>query len=86
MVKPLVDEAIVLADKGYHGAGDHVRTPHKGKNKPESQNTANRAHAKLRNWTAMSRLSESGLSARPGQRPDLRRTRCIETGRTRLSH
>jgi hypothetical protein len=39
---------IVLADKGYAGAGNHVRTPHKGRNKPESQKAANRAHAKLR--------------------------------------
>ena len=39
---------IVLADKGYHGAGKHIRTPYKGRNKPESQKTANRAHAKLR--------------------------------------
>ncbi len=39
---------VVLADKGYHGAGDHIRTPYKGKNKPESQKAANRAHAKLR--------------------------------------
>jgi hypothetical protein len=39
---------IVLADKGYHGAGDHIRTPYKGKSKPESQKAANRAHAKLR--------------------------------------
>jgi DDE superfamily endonuclease/Helix-turn-helix of DDE superfamily endonuclease len=39
---------IVLADKGYHGAGDHVRIPCKGRSKPESQKVANRAHAKLR--------------------------------------
>ena len=39
---------IVLADKGYHGAGEHIRTPYKGKDKPESQKAANRAHAKLR--------------------------------------
>jgi len=39
---------VVLADKGYRGAGDHVRTPYKGRNKPESQKAANRAHAKLR--------------------------------------
>src|SRR6516165_7704108 len=39
---------VVLADKGYHGAGDHIRTPYKGKNKPESQKAANRAHARLR--------------------------------------
>jgi len=39
---------IVLADKGYTGADDHIRTPYKGKNKPASQKAANRAHAKLR--------------------------------------
>jgi hypothetical protein len=39
---------IVLADKGYHGGGDHIHTPYKGRNKPESQKAANRAHAKLR--------------------------------------
>ncbi|MFG1977907.1 transposase family protein [Nonomuraea fuscirosea] len=39
---------ITLADKAYQGAGSLVRTPYKGKNKPESQKQANRAHAKLR--------------------------------------
>jgi len=39
---------VVLAGKGYHGAGDHVRTRYKGRNKPEPQKAANRAHAKLR--------------------------------------
>jgi DDE superfamily endonuclease/Helix-turn-helix of DDE superfamily endonuclease len=39
---------VVLADKGYTGAGDHVRIPYKGKNKPASQKAANRAHAQLR--------------------------------------
>ena len=39
---------VVLADKGYTGAADHIRTPYKGKNKPESQKAANRAHARLR--------------------------------------
>jgi hypothetical protein len=39
---------IVLADKGYYGAGEHIRTPYKGRNKPASQKAANRAHAKLR--------------------------------------
>jgi hypothetical protein len=38
----------VLADKAYQGAGDHVRTPYKGRDKPESQKDANRAHARLR--------------------------------------
>ena len=39
---------IVLADKGYHGAGDPVLTPYRGRNKPASQKDANRAHAQLR--------------------------------------
>lgn len=39
---------IVLADKGYTGADDHIHTPYKGKNRPASQKAANRAHAKLR--------------------------------------
>ena len=39
---------IVLADKGYHGAGDPVLTPYRGRNKPASQKAANRAHARLR--------------------------------------
>jgi len=39
---------ITLSDKGYHGAGEPARTPYRGKNKPESQKEANRAHARLR--------------------------------------
>jgi len=39
---------IVLADKGYIGAGQHVLTPYRGRGKPESQKAANRAHARLR--------------------------------------
>jgi hypothetical protein len=39
---------IVLADKGYHGAGEPVITPYRGRNKPASQKTANRSHARLR--------------------------------------
>jgi hypothetical protein len=39
---------VVLADKGYTGAGEHLRTPYKGRNKPASQKDANRAHARLR--------------------------------------
>ena len=57
----------VLADKGYIGAGQHVTTPYKGRNKPESQKTANRSHAKLRgpgeranaqlkNWKILTKL------------------------------
>jgi hypothetical protein len=39
---------VVLADKGYVGAGEHIRVPYKGRNKPASQKDANRAHARLR--------------------------------------
>ena len=39
---------VILADKGYAGAGEHIRTPYRGRNKPASQNDANRAHARLR--------------------------------------
>ena len=39
---------IVLADKGYIGAGEPVLTPYRGRNKPASQKAANRAHAQLR--------------------------------------
>jgi hypothetical protein len=39
---------IVLADKGYAGAGDPLITPYKGRGKPASQKDANRAHARLR--------------------------------------
>ena len=38
---------IVLADKGYTGAGDPAITPYRGRNKPASQKEANRAHARL---------------------------------------
>ena len=39
---------ITLAGKGYHGAGHHIRTPYRGRNKPAAQKDANRAHAQLR--------------------------------------
>ena len=39
---------ITLADKGYHGASEHILTPYRRKNKPASQKQANRAHARLR--------------------------------------
>jgi DDE superfamily endonuclease/Helix-turn-helix of DDE superfamily endonuclease len=38
---------IVLADKGYQGAA-HAKIPYRGKNKPQSQKDASKAHAKLR--------------------------------------
>jgi hypothetical protein len=39
---------IVLADKGYIGAGEPLLTPYRGRNKPLSQKAANHAHAQLR--------------------------------------
>jgi hypothetical protein len=42
---------IALGDKGYHGhdkTGQHIITPYKGRNKPETCKDANRAHARLR--------------------------------------
>ena len=38
---------VTLAGKGYQGAA-HAKIPYRGKNKPESQKQANRAHAKPR--------------------------------------
>jgi hypothetical protein len=38
---------VTLADKGYQGS-TRAKVPYKGRNKPEPQKEANRAHAKLR--------------------------------------
>ena len=38
---------VTLADKGYQRSS-YAKIPYRGKNKPESQKQANRAHAKLR--------------------------------------
>jgi DDE superfamily endonuclease/Helix-turn-helix of DDE superfamily endonuclease len=38
---------VVLADKGYQGS-TWAKIPYRGRNKPESQKQANKAHAKLR--------------------------------------
>jgi len=38
---------VVLADKGYQGS-TYAKIPYKGRNKPEPQKQANKAHAKLR--------------------------------------
>ena len=38
----------MLAGKGYHGAGDPVLAPYRGRTKPASQKQAHRAHAQLR--------------------------------------
>jgi hypothetical protein len=49
IIRELADAGlIVLAGKVYIGAGEHVRTPYRGRNKPASQKAANSAHAKLR--------------------------------------
>ena len=37
---------VTLADKGYKGS-TYAKIPYKGRNKPESQKQANKAHAKL---------------------------------------
>jgi hypothetical protein len=39
---------IVLADKSYAGAGDHIHVPYRGRGKTASQKDANRAHTQLR--------------------------------------
>jgi hypothetical protein len=39
---------LVLADKGYIDSAQHIITPYRGRNKPQSQKTANRSHARLR--------------------------------------
>jgi len=38
---------VTLADKGYQGS-TYAKIPYRGRNKPESQKQANRAHARLR--------------------------------------
>jgi hypothetical protein len=38
---------VTLADKGYQGS-TYAKIPYRGRNKPESQKQANKAHAKLR--------------------------------------
>jgi hypothetical protein len=38
---------VTLADKGYQGSA-YAKIPYRGKNKPQSQKEANRAHAQLR--------------------------------------
>jgi hypothetical protein len=48
VAEPAASGLIVLADKGYAGAGEHVLVPYKRKNKPASQKDTNRAHARLR--------------------------------------
>jgi hypothetical protein len=60
---------IVLADKGYQGAA-HAKVPYRGKNKPESQEDANRAHAQLRS---------------PGERPSFHTATLVPQARDALA-
>lgn len=63
---------IALADKGYHGydpTGQQVITPHKGRNRPESQKVANRAYAQLRR--PGERANAQLNLAHPAQTPQL---------------
>ena len=55
---------VALADKGYQGS-TYAKIPYRGKNKPESQKQANRAHAKLR---------------APGERANAQLKNCSRTG------
>ncbi len=65
---------IVLADKGYQGA-THAKVPYKGRNKPESQKQANKAHAKLRapGERANAQLKPGASSASSAAAPGARR-------------
>ena len=54
---------IVLADKGYAGAGEPIRTPYRGRNKPASEKDANRVrgpgergNAQLKTWRILRKL------------------------------
>jgi DDE superfamily endonuclease len=71
---------VTLADKGYLGSS-YAKIPYRGKNKPESQKQANRAHAKLRapgeranaqlkNWRILRKLRCCPWRA-PGNSPRL---------------
>lgn len=62
---------IALGDKGYRGyddTGAQVITPYRGRNKPESQKDANRAHARLRG-TRRARQRPTQVLAHPPQAP-----------------
>jgi hypothetical protein len=59
---------IVLADKGYAGAGEHIHVPYRGRGKPASQKDANRAHAQLRS-PGRARQRPAQDLAHPAQTP-----------------
>jgi hypothetical protein len=56
---------VTLAGKGYRGAA-HAKIPYRGKDKPESQKQANRAHAKLRAPGERANASCGSFAAVPG--------------------
>ena len=58
-----------MADKAYPGAEGPILTPCTGKDKPESQKRANRAHARLR-------APGERADARPKSGKVLRKPRC----------
>jgi len=58
---------VTLADKGYQGSA-LAKIPYQGKNKPESQKEANRAHARLRVPGERANAQLKTL-AHPGQAP-----------------
>ena len=53
---------VTLADKGYQGS-TYAKIPYKGRNKPQSQKDANKAHAQLR---SPGERANAQLSSRPG--------------------
>ena len=66
---------VTLADKGYQGS-TYAKIPYKGKNKPESQKEANRAHAKRTyseivwlgaGWTAPTRANANRTTGLPNR-------------------
>jgi DDE superfamily endonuclease len=57
---------VTLADKGYQGS-TYAKIPYKGKNKPQSQKDANKAHAKLRS---------------PGERANAQLKTCSRPGKS----
>ena len=60
---------VVLADKGYQGSA-YAKIPYRGRNKPQSQKDANKAHARLRSPGERANAQAQDL-AHPPQAPPL---------------
>lgn len=57
-------DLVVLADRSYIGAGEHVHTPYPGRNKAASRKAVNRADAQLKPGTSCaSSPAAAGASA-----------------------